>query len=268
MEMSQELILEKTNFKKVIDWNITFGIIVNTKPQTDIFKKNPKLVKYRMELIREELRELMEGVGNHDMAEVYDALCDLLVVIYGAKATFGLMSNDILYDKNLSTKTNFQKVIELNKTKNIAVNVSPQINIFNEKQELVKYWEDIIQDIMIRLEISISSYNMDNVNHYLNDLLVAIYGTGASFGLDLDEGLDLVNKSNMSKSCSSEEQAKKTIEWYKNNDDRYDSPTYRKSPLGQYWVIFNESTGKILKSIDWKIVDFKKILEIKNQKNK
>jgi hypothetical protein len=52
----------------------------------------------------------------------------------------------------------------------------------------------------------------------------------------------------MSKLCISEEEAIATVEKYKKNDDRYDTPSYREAE--GYWVIYNKSTGKILKSMN------------------
>lgn len=160
---------KRTNFKKVCDWNNIFGVPVNNKPVMDIFKSDPKLVEYRLALIKEEVAELEEAIKNHDMVETYDALCDILVVVYGA---------------------------------------------------------------------------------------------GASFGLDLDKGLHLVNDSNMSKSCKSEQEAIDTVEWYIKNEPRYTCPDYRKaeSKDNHYWIVFNKKPFKILKSINWKLVDFDNLL--------
>lgn len=45
---------------------------------------------------------------------------------------------------------------------------------------------------------------------------------------------------------------KKTVELYEtsfaNGSSPYDTPAYRKSKDGRYWVIYNKSTGKILKN--------------------
>jgi predicted HAD superfamily Cof-like phosphohydrolase len=153
----------RTNFQKVVDWNKTFGIPIDNKPNLDIFKNDPKFIEYRMSLIREEVKELEEAVKNSDMVETIDALSDILVVVYGM---------------------------------------------------------------------------------------------GASLGIDLNETMHLVNDSNMSKSCASEEEAQKTVDWYIKNEPRYDSPSYRKAENGNYWIVYNKSTNKILKSINWKIVDF------------
>jgi len=161
---------KRTNFTKVCDWNKTFGIIVNENPDLEVFDRDPKFVEYRMALIREEVKELEEAVQNHDMIETFDALSDILVVVYGM---------------------------------------------------------------------------------------------GASLGVNLDAGMHLVNESNMSKSCSSEQEAIDTVEWYKKNESRYDSPTYRKADTGDYWIVYNESTHKILKSINWKLVNFEDLLKKK-----
>ena len=51
----------------------------------------------------------------------------------------------------------------------------------------------------------------------------------------------------MSKLCKNEDEAKQTVEWYKQQyvleKQPYDSPNYRKSPDGKYWVVYNESTN-------------------------
>lgn len=53
----------------------------------------------------------------------------------------------------------------------------------------------------------------------------------------------------MTKFCNTEQEAIDTVQWYKENERRYDSPTYRKSPDGEHWVVYNKSNDKALKSI-------------------
>lgn len=87
---------------------------------------------------------------------------------------------------------------------------------------------------------------------------------GVSIGMDLDKAFDIVHSSNMSKLCKDEAEAQKTVEWYeqqhKDGKLPYDSAAYRKSTCGDYWVVFNKSTGKILKSINYHVVDFGKLI--------
>ena len=85
---------------------------------------------------------------------------------------------------------------------------------------------------------------------------------GASYGVNLDEAFDRVHRSNMSKLCSTEQEAKDTVLWYIEQRDAgklpYDSPAYRRgNEAGDYWVVYNENTGKILKNINYNAVNFK-----------
>lgn len=162
-----------TNFEKVVDFNVKFGVPVFEKPFVDIFDKNPKLLELRMNLIREEMKELETAVKSKDYIEMVDALSDILYVVYGA---------------------------------------------------------------------------------------------GASIGMNLDKAFQLVHDSNMSKLCKNEEEAKKTVEYYKekylSGELPYDSAAYRLSEDKKYYVVFNKNTGKILKSINYNMVDLKPLVNI------
>ena len=75
-----------SNFSKVGTFMKTFGQEVKTKPS---FSTN-KINKLRLDLIKEELRELTEAMNNNDLLEVADALTDILYVTYGAGHSFGV----------------------------------------------------------------------------------------------------------------------------------------------------------------------------------
>ena len=62
----------------------------------------------------------------------------------------------------------------------------------------------------------------------------------------------------MTKICQTEDLAKETVIWYKTNDNRYDTPIYKETTNG--YIIMNESTGKILKSIKYTPADFSSLL--------
>ena len=88
-----------------------------------------------------------------------------------------------------------------------------------------------------------------------------VYRLVEVYDVDIDRAFKIVHDSNMSKLCETEDIAQKTVQWYKDNNTVYDSPAYRKSDLGDYFVVFNKSTGKILKSINYTPVDFISLLE-------
>ena len=64
----------------------------------------------------------------------------------------------------------------------------------------------------------------------------------------------------MSKVCKDKETAILTVENYKNNDTRYDSPVMYKLDDTKY-IVRNESTGKALKSIEYTPADFTSMLK-------
>ena len=65
----------------------------------------------------------------------------------------------------------------------------------------------------------------------------------------------------MSKVCEDMETAIATVENYKNNDFRYDSPVMYRLDDGKY-IVRNESTGKALKSINYTAADFTSMLNL------
>ena len=75
-----------TNFLKVKEFMKTFGQEVEESAKFP----NEKVLKLRIELIKEELCELEEAIKNKDLIEVADALTDILYVTYGAGHAFGI----------------------------------------------------------------------------------------------------------------------------------------------------------------------------------
>ena len=75
-----------SNFKSVKKFMETFGQEVKNKAEFP----EEKIVKLRLDLIREELEEFREAIEKKDIKEVADALTDILYVTYGAGHAFGI----------------------------------------------------------------------------------------------------------------------------------------------------------------------------------
>ena len=75
-----------SNFNDVKFFMETYGQEVKTKSDFP----DRKIVKLRLDLIKEELDELTNAVKNNDIVEVADALTDILYVTYGAGHSFGI----------------------------------------------------------------------------------------------------------------------------------------------------------------------------------
>ena len=156
-------------------------------------------------------------------------------------------------------KTNFEKVLEFNKAFGVKTNVEPQLDLFDSDPKLVKYRLDLITEEVDELKDAIKAKDFKEVIDALSDILYVTYGAFSAYGINADEAFELVQQSNMSKLCVSEEEAKLTVESYK-LDDRYDSPTYRLSIDQKHYIVFNKSTSKILKSINYNPVSFDSLL--------
>lgn len=152
--------------------------------------------------------------------------------------------------------TNYKKVLEFNKSFGVKINTTPQYNIYDENPTLVNHRLDLILEEVDEFKDSIDKKDFTESIDALTDILYVVYGAFTAFGVDADKAFDIVQNSNMSKLCKDEEEAIKTVESYK-KDSRYDSPTYRLSDDGIHYVVYNESTTKILKSINYNQVDFK-----------
>lgn len=79
------------------------------------------------------------------------------------------------------------------------------------------------------------------------------FGMGAKFKALFDE----VQRSNMSKTCKTMEEAKLTQEYYKKN--RGVNSYIEKS--GDEFLVYREGDGKVLKSVNYSAADIKGILE-------
>jgi predicted HAD superfamily Cof-like phosphohydrolase len=164
----------------------------------------------------------------------------------------------------MSELTNFQKVIEFHNCAGHPVNHSPVRDIFTQKPERVKLRLGLIQEEVKELEQAVKDKNFVEVIDALTDIIYVVNGMGIEFGIDLDKSFDIVHKSNMTKFCSTEEEAQKTVEWYKTQYQNgllpYKSPCYRRSPDGVHWVVYNSDNDKALKSINYTPANFDELL--------
>ena len=159
----------------------------------------------------------------------------------------------------LKEKTNFEKIYEFNKAFGVKTNISPQKELFDTDKKLVDYRLSLVNEEVQELNEAVKNKDFKETIDALSDILYVVYGFYTAIGIDADKAFELVHKSNMSKLCISEEEAKDTVKSYE-TDERYDSPDYRLSDDGKHYVVYNKSTSKILKSINYKPVSFDSIL--------
>lgn len=274
-------IMKQSNFQKITDFHICFGHPYRTEKQLYVLENEPKLVSLRYELINEEIGELNEAYQADDVKEIIDALTDILYVVYGMAAAFGIDADQEFckfinenfklineaYKKNITlndSHSNYQhvKVLYCN-----SVNTNEEYNIRDylenvkvpEYRGILDYHLAQINYFNKMLKVSLNQQVFNDMEHTTNQLLYYTYLMGILCGVDLDASYTIVHNSNMSKICSSEEEAQKTVKWYQDNDKRYDSPTYKKNEYG--YVVYNENSGKTLKNINYTPANFESLLK-------
>ena len=120
----------------------------------------------------------------------------------------------------------------------------------------------LIEEEQNELKEAVKNHDFVEVLDALADILYVTYGAGAAWGVDLQKAFDLVHDSNMSKICTSIQEAEQTVKWYKDHPEKgYPTPEYRKADGdSNSYVVFEKSTGKILKSINYKSVQLSQIV--------
>jgi len=159
--------------------------------------------------------------------------------------------------------SNFQKVVEFNKTFGVPVFDNIQKEVFTQNPDLVTLRLELIREEVKELEEALNKGDMVETIDALSDILYVVYGAGASFGINLDQTFQMVHDSNMSKTCSTEEEAVATVQWYYENREDFNRKNPGQAPIdpqfrrnGSVYVVYNGTTGKVLKSKSYRKVDF------------
>jgi len=161
-------------------------------------------------------------------------------------------------------KTNFDKVQEFNRVMGVETYDRPNANLF-DNQAMIALRLGLIKEELAELEHAVNEKDQIEVLDALGDLLYVTYGAADAFGYDINKAFKWIHKSNMSKVCETEQLAQETVEWYKQEYATgrltYSDPSYRKDPSGKYFVVFDNDTGKILKSRDYGPVDLTSLVK-------
>lgn len=94
--------LRMTNFEKVVYWREKFNLPTPNKTQRYI---DPDREALRQKLIAKEFYEFNEAVSYEDPVQVAYALADLLWVVYGTAAEYGIPIDDVFHEVAFSNMT-------------------------------------------------------------------------------------------------------------------------------------------------------------------
>lgn len=163
----------------------------------------------------------------------------------------------------MAALTNFDKVVDFNYEFGVlsSKELTPKKDIFDTDPNQVEFCLKLIREECKELEQAVKDKDFIETVDALADILYVVKGMSARIGVNLDDAFNLVHENNMSKLCQSEEEAQRSVEYYQQNKDRlgYDSPAYRRAHDNVHWVVYNQSTKKVLKSIEWKPVDLSSV---------
>ena len=91
--------------------------------------------------------------------------------------------------------TNFEKVKKFMQTFGQEIKENAEF----PSERITKLRTDLIEEELSELQIAIKNKNIKEVADALTDILYVTYGAGHSFGINLDDCFNEVQKSNMSK---------------------------------------------------------------------
>lgn len=238
-----------TNFEMVGEFHRAFGHpIIGDKPYENVFTENPKLVTFRLNLIKEEIDEFCEAASDLDFTEMMDACGDILYVIYGAFHCISVNPDLLVSCSNYKSKTPvYAAELELsNKHINDLLNVELYMNVLLNSYKC--------------LESARDTANLNLFVDALCRLIVTVYWVGSMLDFDLNAAFKIIQNSNMSKVCKTEEEAQKSVEWYKANESRYKQPSYKQAGDGKLWIVYDAETSKALKSHLFVLPNFSDLL--------
>jgi predicted HAD superfamily Cof-like phosphohydrolase len=117
----------------------------------------------------------------------------------------------------------------------------------------------LIAEELKELEAAIQERDLVEVADALCDIQYVLSGAILEFGMadKFNELFQEVQRSNMSKACSSEEEARKTVAHYKDKDGT--ACYYRRE--GEKWLVYRSSDNKTIKSIGYSPANLKQILD-------
>lgn len=202
--------------------------------------KNFDSISLRVKLIDEEYNEYNSA---KNMTEKLDALGDLLYVIYGAGSCFGINIDKLIQDEYLN-----KNIASSSHATTYQIVYSKVHSDFDLEMYSMKFIDGWIQG----LSYCLITCQYKDIPDLLKKMALAVFHRCCNLEIDVDELVDIIHKSNMTKLCHSKDEADKSVEFYKKTESkRYPLPTYKTNSNGTLWILYDATTGKRLKSINY-----------------
>lgn len=156
---------------------------------------------------------------------------------------------------NMKQPDSLDLVAEFHRTFKHPILLKPTIP--DEKRSQLRV--DLIAEELKELEEAIKEKDLVGVADALCDIQYVLSGAVLEFGLgeSFKQLFDEVQRSNMSKACKTEEEARETIDHYRRKDGT--ECYYLKE--GDKWLVYRKSDNKTIKSIGYSPADLRTILK-------
>jgi predicted HAD superfamily Cof-like phosphohydrolase len=154
-----------TNFQSVGEFHKVFGHPQPTAIQKNILHENPKLIQFRLNLIKEEFNELIDAVEKKNMTELIDALGDILYVVYGMGQALGVDLDKVF------------KIVH-------ASNMSKLCNNLNEVNDTLEHYKSLpgFENIQIGYRLAPDNEHYVIYNAQTDKILKSKFFTLPNFG--------------------------------------------------------------------------------------
>jgi len=219
--------MERTDFQKVIDFNVQFDVIQGFNPE---YTFRPDVAENSMKLIREEMREYARAVRDSDRLEQLDGLCDIKYVVLGLCARMGIDIDRISYNN----KHWYKQVVYNDPVLSLSAVVANLDNAISSRTYS---------------DITMSAYTLIHLTHKI----------GVDQGFNMSAAFNAVHENNMTKASPTEDIAQQTVLSFANHAV-YKDVDYRRAPDGENWVIYDREQKKILKPLSYLAVDLREYL--------
>lgn len=226
--------------QKVIEFMTVMGQEVLTVPTLP----TPGLALFRKHLIDSELydeNELFHSMERDNAEKILDGILDVLYVTYGAMAAFGLKLNDD-HKEHLPA-------FEYDATKSQGV-----LGTYGDYSRYKKVSEYIMDNFVSALSYD----NEEKILDELIDMVMLMRKIGEQMNFNIADAFDEVHASNMSKLCSTEEDAKASVQLYATEGNHPPFAYYME--LDGKYIIRRTSDGKVLKGCDFFEPDLSKFI--------
>lgn len=147
------------------------------------------------------------------------------------------------------------QVAEFHKTFRHPILETPQI----PSEDRCKLRVSLIAEELKELQEAIDDKDLVEIADALCDIQYVLSGAILEFGMGdkFKELFEEVQRSNMSKACETEEEAKQTVAHY---NDKKNTEAYYEERDGK-WLVYRKGDNKTLKSINYSPADLKSIIE-------